>query len=58
MFDFLTKYKVIFINGAIKIILSDGIEEGYDGYKTVQNNYRFDVSTIGVVYKLKKDKEG
>lgn len=52
------KMKVRTKGRAIKIILSDGIEEGYDGYKTVQNNYRFDVSTIGVVYKLKKVKEG
>lgn len=43
---------------AIKIIVSDGIEEGHDGYSTVQNNYRFDLSTIGIVYKLKKVKEG
>ena len=43
---------------AIKIAISDGIEEGHDGYQPVQNNYRFDLSTIGVVYKLKKVKEG
>ena len=42
---------------AIKIIVSDGIEEGEDGYNVIQNNYRFDLSTIGVVYKLKKVKE-
>ena len=51
------KIKVRAKGRAIKIIVSDGIEEGEDGYKTVQNNYRFDLSTIGVVYKLKKVKE-
>lgn len=52
------KMKVREKGKAIKIIVSDGIEEGNDGYSTVQNNYRFDLSTIGVVYKLKKVKEG
>ena len=52
------KMKVRQKGKAIKIIVSDGIEEGNDGYNVVQNNYRFDVSTIGVVYKLKKVKEG
>ena len=51
------KIKVRAKGRAIKIIVSDGIEEGEEGYKTVQNNYRFDLSTIGVVYKLKKVKE-
>lgn len=52
------KMKVRAKGRAIKIIVSDGIEEGNDGYNVVQNNYRFDLSTIGVVYKLKKVKEG
>ena len=52
------KMKVRQKGKAIKIIVSDGIEEGNDGYNVVQNNYRFDLSTIGVVYKLKKVKEG
>ena len=52
------KMKVRAKGRAIKIIVSDGIEEGNDGYNAVQNNYRFDLSTIGVVYKLKKVKEG
>lgn len=43
---------------AIKIILSDGISQGEKGYSPNQNKYRFDLSTIGVVYKLKKVKEG
>lgn len=51
------KMKVRAKGRAIKIIVSDGIEEGNEGYTTVQNNYRFDLSTIGVVYKLKKVKE-
>lgn len=51
------KMKVRAKGRAIKIIVSDGIEEGNDGYSTIQNNYRFDLSTIGVVYKLKKVKE-
>ena len=51
------KMKVREKGRAIKIIVSDGIEEGNEGYSTVQNNYRFDLSTIGVVYKLKKVKE-
>ena len=42
---------------AIKVMVSDGIEEGKKGYKPVQNDYKFDLSTIGVVYKLKKVKE-
>ena len=51
------KMKVRAKGRAIKIIVSDGIEESNEGYTTVQNNYRFDLSTIGVVYKLKKVKE-
>lgn len=51
------KMKVGAKGRAIKIIVSDGIEEGEDGYNITQNNYRFDLSTIGVVYKLKKVKE-
>ena len=43
---------------SIKIILSDGISQGEDGYSPHQNMYRFDVSTFGIVYKLKKVKEG
>lgn len=43
---------------SIKIILSDGISQGEKGYSPNQNKYRFDLSTIGVVYKLKKVKEG
>lgn len=43
---------------SIKIILSDGISQGNQGYSPNQNMYRFDLSTIGVVYKLKKVKEG
>ena len=42
----------------IKIILSDGIEQGNPGYSPKQNKYRFDISTLGIVYKLKKVKEG
>ena len=42
----------------IKIILSDGIVQGEQGYSPNQNMYRFDLATIGVVYKLKKVKEG
>lgn len=52
------KMKVREKGRAIKIIVSDGIEEGNDGYNIHQNNFRFDLSTIGVVYKLKKVKEG
>lgn len=51
------KMKVRAKGRAIKIIVNDGIEEGNEGYTTLQNNYRFDLSTIGVVYKLKKVKE-
>lgn len=43
---------------AIKIILSDGIAQGQQGYSPNQNPYRFDVATFGIVYKLKKVKEG
>lgn len=43
---------------AIKIILSDGISQGQQGYSPNQNPYRFDVATFGIVYKLKKVKEG
>lgn len=43
---------------AIKIILSDGITQGQQGYSPNQNPYRFDVATFGIVYKLKKVKEG
>ena len=43
---------------SIKIILSDGITQGEPGYSPNQNKYRFDVSTLGIVYKLKKVKEG
>ena len=43
---------------SIKITLSDGISQGNQGYSPNQNMYRFDLSTIGVVYKLKKVKEG
>lgn len=43
---------------SIKIILSDGISQGNPGYSPNQNMYRFDISTLGVVYKLKKVKEG
>jgi hypothetical protein len=43
---------------SIKIILSDGINQGEPGYSPKQNMYRFDVSTLGIVYKLKKVKEG
>lgn len=52
------KMKVREKGRAIKIIVSDGIEEGNKGYNFYQNNFRFDLSTIGVVYKLKKVKEG
>lgn len=43
---------------AIKVIISDGITQGNDGYSPKQNRYRFDVATLGIVYKLKKVKEG
>ena len=43
---------------SIKVILSDGISQGEDGYSPHQNMYRFDLSTFGIVYKLKKVKEG
>ena len=43
---------------SIKIILSDGITQGIEGYAPNQNPYRFDVATLGIVYKLKKVKEG
>lgn len=43
---------------SIKIILSDGLSQGEDGYSPHQNMYRFDLATFGVVYKLKKVKEG
>lgn len=43
---------------AMKLILSDGITQGNEGYSPNQNPYRFDVATIGIVYKLKKVKEG
>lgn len=43
---------------SIKIILSDGIAQGQDGYSPHQNMYRFDLATFGIVYKLKKVKEG
>ena len=52
------KMKVGAKGRAIKIIISDGIEEGNEGYEVHQNNYRFDLATLGVVYKLKKVKEG
>lgn len=52
------KMKVSSKGRSIKIILSDGISQGNDGYSPNQNKYRFDVSTLGVVYKLKKVKEG
>jgi hypothetical protein len=40
---------------AVKVILSDGLE--HSGISN-QNKYRFDLSTLGIVYKLKKVKEG
>lgn len=43
---------------SIKVILSDGISQGEKGYSPNQNKYRFDIATIGIVYKLKKVKEG
>lgn len=43
---------------SIKIILSDGLSQGEDGYSPHQNMYRFDLATFGIVYKLKKVKEG
>lgn len=43
---------------AIKLILSDGISQGEEGYSPNQNMYRFDLATFGIVYKLKKVKEG
>lgn len=43
---------------SIKIILSDGLSQGEDGYSPYQNMYRFDLATFGIVYKLKKVKEG
>lgn len=43
---------------SIKIILSDGLSQGEDGYSPHQNMYRFDLATLGIVYKLKKVKEG
>lgn len=43
---------------SIKIILSDGLKQGEDGYSPHQNMYRFDLATLGIVYKLKKVKEG
>ena len=43
---------------SIKVILSDGLSQGEDGYSPHQNMYRFDLATLGVVYKLKKVKEG
>lgn len=51
------KIKVREKGRAIKVIVSDGIEEGNEGYSTIQNNDRFDLAAIGVVYKLKKVKE-
>lgn len=43
---------------SIKVILSDGLSQGEDGYSPHQNMYRFDLATLGIVYKLKKVKEG
>ena len=43
---------------SIKIIISDGIDQGERGYSIHQNEYRFDLATLGIVYKLKKVKEG
>lgn len=43
---------------SIKITLSDGIIQGQAGYSPNQNKYRFDLATLGIVYKLKKVKEG
>ena len=54
----LLKVKVGAKGRSIKIIISDGIEKGENGYSINQNTYRFDLSTLGIVYKLKKVKEG
>lgn len=43
---------------SLKVTLSDGITQGQAGYSPNQNKYRFDLATLGIVYKLKKVKEG
>lgn len=52
------KLKVSEKGRAIKIIVSDGLEEIDNVVQTDQNKFRFDLATIGIVYKLKKVKEG